>query len=94
MDAYKCFQCLKVNHTFKNCTEAKCTCACVRELQALPKNEDPDQVSDLAPHFLHIKNEEIAGLLYPYKQISRFMKIRTKEQIVGKVDHRLKEELY
>ena len=91
MNGYKCFQCLRKNHTFKNCSEAACSCACVKELFTLPKNEHLDNVSDSAPHFLHIKNEEIAGLLYPYKQISKFMKIRTKEQIVGKVDHRLKE---
>jgi hypothetical protein len=50
-----------------------------------------DKVSDCGPHFLQIKNEEVAGLPYPYKQISRFMKIRVHEQIIGKVDRRTKE---
>ncbi len=66
-------------------------CACVKELASFPKNEHLDKVSDYGPHFLHIKNEDVAGLLYPYKQISRFMKIRVKEQVVGKVDRRTKE---
>lgn len=91
MSPYKCFHCLRKNHTFKNCSEATCSCACVNELFSLPKNELIDGISKSAPHFLHIKNEEIPGLLYPYKQISRFMKIRTKEQVVGKIDRRVKE---
>jgi len=63
-------------------------CACVQELRSFPKNEHPDKVS---LHFLNIKNEEVAGLPYPYKQISRFMKIRVKEQIIGRVARRTKE---
>lgn len=91
MNNYKCFHCLRKEHTFRNCSEASCTCSCVNELKSYPKNTNMDTMLDNTPHFLHIKAEEIAGLLYPYKQISRFMKIRTKEQVVGKVDHRLKE---
>lgn len=91
MSARKCFQCLRKNHTFQNCSEATCSCACVGELFSLPKNESIDGISQFAPHFLHIKNEEVPGLLYPYKQISRFMKIRVKEQVIGKVDHRIKD---
>ena len=91
MNSYKCFHCLRKGHTFKNCSEATCSCSCVQELWAFPQNTNADLMPEYAPHFLHIKAEEIAGLLYPYKQISRFMKIRTKEQVMGKVDHRLKE---
>jgi hypothetical protein len=92
MDNYKCFQCQQEGHTFKNCSEATCSCQCVRELALFPKNEQLDEISEHAPHFLHIKADEVANLPYPYKQISRFMKIRTKEQIIGKkVDRRLKE---
>ena len=91
MNTHKCFQCTLPGHTFKNCSEARCSCACVNELFLLPRNEQLDRISELAPHFLHIKNEEIPSLLYPYKQISRFMKIRKKEQVMGKVDRRVKE---
>jgi hypothetical protein len=94
MDNYKCFHCQLPNHTFKNCSEATCACPCVQELHSFPKNQQADEISSFAPHFLHIKAEEIPGLLYPYKQISRFMKVRVKEQIVGKIDRRLKEEIY
>lgn len=94
MNNYKCFHCQRPGHTFKNCSEAKCACMCVNELRSFPRNEQLDHISPLAPRFLHIKAEEIAGLLYPYKQINRFMKVRAKEQVIGKIDHRLKEGIY
>ena len=88
---YKCFQCLRKDHTFKNCSEATCMCACVKELASFPKNENLDKVSELGPHFLQINADEIAGLPYPYKQISKFMRIRVREQIIGRVDRHTKE---
>ncbi|MGH7974957.1 MAG: hypothetical protein ACREBR_05485 [bacterium] len=78
--SYKCFQCQRQDHTFKNCSEATCMCACVKELVSFPRNESLDKVSPLGPHFLQINNEDVAKLPYPYKQINRFMKIRTREQ--------------
>ena len=92
MNTYKCLHCTRQNHTFKDCTKVTCSCACVRELFSLPKNEDHDDISKAIPKFFHIKCDEIAGLLYPYKQMNEFMKVRTKEQVIGKpVDRRLKE---
>jgi hypothetical protein len=66
-------------------------CACVKELASFPKNENLDKVSELGPHFLQINADEIAGLPYPYKQISKFMRIRVREQIIGRVDRHTKE---
>jgi hypothetical protein len=88
---YKCFHCLQKGHTFTNCSEASCMCNCVNELSSFPKNKNLDSLTECSPHFLQIKNDEVSGLIYPYKQISRFMKIRTHEQIIGKVDRRTKE---
>ena len=92
--SHKCFQCLQPGHTFRNCSEVTCACACVSQLASFPKNEDLDKVSDLGPHFLQIRNEDIASLPYPYKQINRFMKIRESEQLTNKIDKRRKVTLY
>jgi hypothetical protein len=87
---HKCFQCLKVGHTFRNCSEVACVCACVSQLASFPKNEHLDKVSELGPRFLQIRDEDIPSLLYPYKQINRFLKIRENEFLSDKVDRRRK----
>ncbi len=92
--SHKCFQCLQASHTFRNCSEVACVCACVSQLASFPKNEDLEKVSDLGPHFLQVTNEEIPLLPYPYKQINRFMKIREGEWLPTKIDHRRKVTLY
>jgi hypothetical protein len=69
-------------------------CACVSQLALFPRNEHEDRVSELGPHFLQINDEDIPSLLYPYKQINKFLKIREEEQLTDKVDHRRKISLY
>lgn len=92
MNTYKCFQCLKKDHAFRDCSKPTCSCMCVNELFALPRNEQLDAISDAVPGFLRIRCDEIPNLLYPYKQMKRFMRIRESEQVIGKpADKRLKE---
>lgn len=92
--SHKCFQCLQPGHTFRNCSEVTCVCACVSQLSSFPKNESLDHVSDAGPHFLNVRNEEIPFLIYPYKQINRFMKVREDEWLPTKIDRRKKKLLY
>jgi hypothetical protein len=81
---YKCFHCLREGHTFENCSDVKCACNCVDQLSSFPKNDNLDSLSSRSPHFLHIKNREVSALIYPYKQMNKFMRIRVREQILGK----------
>jgi hypothetical protein len=91
---HKCFQCLQVGHTFRNCSDIHCACACVSQLASFPKNNEVDSVSVLGPHFLQIRDDEVAKLPYPYKQISRFMKVREHEWLPTEVDKRRKARSY
>lgn len=91
---HKCFQCLLPGHSFRNCSEVTCVCDCVSQLSSFPKNTSLNSVSYDGPHFLKIRNEEIAALPYPYKQINRFMKVREGEWLSNKIDHRKKKKLY
>jgi hypothetical protein len=92
--SHKCFQCLQPGHTFRNCSEVTCVCDCVSQLASFPKNESVDKVSDKGPRFLQVRNEEIPFLIYPYKQINRFMKIRESEWLPSKIDKRRKVTKY